>query len=152
MKLPSPATKRSWPKGSLASSELFAPTKKQSRIVRNYLCGAIFDTDLLRNEVSEETKQGFQLTNGNLIDILTGDFRTARGHTLLAAIVDEAAFFGIDDEAKVKSDAELMRAIKPSLATAGGRLIAISSPYARRDGASRRTPRTSATRPARPLW
>lgn len=51
---------------------------------------------------------------------------------MLAAIVDEAAFFGIDDESKVKSDTELMRAIKPSLATAGGRLIAISSPYARK--------------------
>jgi hypothetical protein len=50
----------------------------------------------------------------------------------LAAIVDEIAFFGFDDECKVKSDNELIRAIKPSLATVGGKLICISSPYARK--------------------
>src|SRR4029078_11622409 len=54
------------------------------------------------------------------------------GHTLLAAIVDEAAFFGLDDESKIKSDTELVRALKPALATVGGRLIAITSPYARK--------------------
>ena len=110
---------------------IFSPTKKQSRIVRGYL-RACFDTPLLRQEVKDETKEGFLLRNGNLIEILSGDYRTARGYTLLAAIVDEIAFFGIDDDAKVKSDTELVRAIQPSLATTGGRLIAISSPYARK--------------------
>ena len=66
------------------------------------------------------------------IEILAGDWRTIRGFTLLAAIVDEAAFFGYDAESKVKSDTELIRAIKPSLATVNGRLICISSPYARK--------------------
>lgn len=64
-------------KGELGVVGIFAPTKKQSRIVKGYL-RAIFDTDLLREEVSEETQQGFQLRNGNLIEILTGDFRSAR--------------------------------------------------------------------------
>lgn len=118
-------------KGEMGVVPVFSPTKKQSRIVRQYL-RAVFDTPLLQGEVTEETKEGFALRNGNLIEILTGDFRTARGYTLLAAIVDEIAFFGIDDEAKVKSDTELVRAIKPSLATTNGRLIAISSPYARK--------------------
>jgi hypothetical protein len=47
-------------------------------------------------------------------------------------IVHEIAFFGLDDESKVKSDTELIRAIKPSLATVGGKLCCISSPYARK--------------------
>jgi hypothetical protein len=55
-----------------------------------------------------------------------------RGYTLLAAIVEEAAFFGLDEESKVRSDTELIRAITPGLATTGGRLIAITSPYARK--------------------
>lgn len=108
-----------------------SPTRKQSKIVKKYVRAAL-DTDLLRGEVVRETDEGFQLRNGIVIDILAGDFRTVRGHTLVAAIVDEAAFFGYDDEAKVRSDTELIRAIKPSLATTGGKLIAISSPYARR--------------------
>ncbi|REK05518.1 MAG: hypothetical protein DWQ37_23690 [Planctomycetota bacterium] len=109
-----------------------SPTRSQSRIVHGYL-RAIFDSsDLLREQVVDETKNGFGLRNGVRIEILTGDFRTVRGFTLLAAVIDEAAFFGVDEEAKVKSDAELVRALKPSLATTGGKLIAISSPYARK--------------------
>src|SRR5206468_3311357 len=89
-------------------------------------------TPLLAGEVADETREGFELNNGTRIEILAGDWRTIRGYTLLAAIVDEAAFFGYDAECKVKSDTELVRAIKPSLATVGGKLICISSPYARK--------------------
>jgi len=38
----------------------------------------------------------------------------------------------LDAESKVRSDTELIRALKPSLATTQGRLICISSPYAER--------------------
>src|SRR5262249_47780800 len=69
---------------------------------------------------------------GTRIEILAGDFRTVRGYTLLAAIVDELAFYGIEAEGKVRSDTELVRAIKPALATVGGRFIGITSPYARK--------------------
>ena len=85
---------------------------------------------MLRNEVVDEQREGFTLRNGVRIEILAGDWRTIRGYTLLAAIIDEAAFFGLDAESKVKSDTELIRAIQPSLATVGGKLIGISSPYA----------------------
>ena len=106
-----------------------SPTKSQSRIVRDYT-QAIFETPILANEVKDVSKEGFELKNGIKIEILAGDWRTIRGFTLVAAIVDEAAFFGYDSESKVRSDTELMRALKPSLATIGGKLIAISSPYA----------------------
>ncbi|MBL9164453.1 MAG: hypothetical protein JNL18_17130 [Planctomycetaceae bacterium] len=108
-----------------------SPTKSQSRIVKDYL-RACFDTPLLRGEIASETKEGFELTNGIRIEILSGDWKTIRGFTVVAAIVDEVCFFGLDVEAKIKSDTELIRAIRPSLATVGGKLIAISSPYAPR--------------------
>ncbi len=119
----------------LASGEkgvvaICAPTKRQGRIVKDYLRG-IFETRLLRSEVIGETREGFELNNNSRIEILAGDFRSVRGYTLLAAIVDEACFFGLDDESKVRSDTELVRAIKPSLATVGGKLILISTPYAK---------------------
>lgn len=118
-------------KGEQGIVAVVAPTKKQSQIVKGYL-RAIFQAPMLTKEVLNETKDGFLLRNGNKIDILTGDFRSVRGYTLLAAIIDEAAFLGLDDDAKVKSDTELVRAMKPALATVGGKLIAITSPYARR--------------------
>lgn len=111
---------------------VICPTKQQGRIVRDYL-RAIFDCELFANEVVGETKQGFELAGGKVrIEILAGDFRTVRGYTTLAVICDEIAFMGLDEEARVRSDTELIRAVKPSLATVGGKLIAISSPYARK--------------------
>jgi hypothetical protein len=122
--------------GKLAPGEagfvaICSPTKSQSRVCKGYL-RSIFETPLLANEVSGETRQGFSLRNGTQIEILAGDFRTVRGFTLIAAVIDEIAFFGLEAESKIKSDTELVRAIKPSLATVGGKLIAITSPYAKR--------------------
>ncbi|MBB03630.1 MAG: hypothetical protein CMJ47_13370 [Planctomyces sp.] len=110
---------------------IISPSKSQSRIVHDYL-RSIFETPLLRNQLVSDTKEGFELRSGTRIEILAGDWRTIRGFTLLAAIIDEACFFGVESESKVKSDTELIRAIKPALATVNGKLIAISSPYARK--------------------
>lgn len=118
-------------KGERGVVPICAPSKSQGRIVKGYL-RAIFDTPLLRGEIVGDTNEGFELRNGTRIEILAGDWRTIRGFTLLAAIVDEACFFGYDAECKVKSDTELVRAIKPSLATVGGKLVCISSPYAKK--------------------
>jgi hypothetical protein len=118
-------------KGETGVVAICAPTKWQARIVRDYI-RAVFETPLLENEIEDESREGFTLTNGNEIQIMAGDWRTVRGFTLLAAIVDEAAFFGYDEECRVRSDTELIRAIKPALATVGGKLIAITTPYAQK--------------------
>ena len=123
-------------KGELGMVAIIAPTKKQGRIIRNYL-RAIFETDILQQEIVNETAEGFLLSNGVLIEILVGDYRSVRGYTLLACIIDEVCFFGLSDESKVRSDSELIRAIKPSLATVGGPLICVSSPYAKKGWAYR---------------
>ena len=117
--------------GEIGVIAVVAPTRIQARIVRTYL-RAIFDVPLLRAEIECEDRDGFRLKSGIRIDVLTGSFRTVRGHTLIAAIIDELCFFGLDDDSRVRSDSELVRAIKPGLASANGRLIAISSPYAKR--------------------
>jgi len=46
--------------------------------------------------------------------------------------VDEICFFGVDEETKIKSHTELIRAVKPGLATVQGKLVCISSPYAKK--------------------
>ncbi len=108
---------------------IISPTKQQSRVVHSYL-RAIFKTPLLAAEVVNETSTSFELRSGTRIEVMAGDWRTIRAFTLLAAIVDEACFFGLDAESYVKSDTELIRALKPGLATVGGKLVAISTPYA----------------------
>jgi len=116
--------------GEIPMVAIISPTRLQSRIVKQYLRAIFASTALLKNEIIAEQKGGFLLSNGVQIEILTGDFRSIRGYTLLACVVDELAFFGLDVESKVRSDTELIRALLPSLATTRGRLIAISSPYA----------------------
>lgn len=119
-------------KGEFGVVPVLAPSKSQARIVSNYVRGIFYSTDLLKNEIVNETKESFELKNRISIEILAGDWRTIRGFTLVAAVIDEAAFFGLDSDSKIRSDQELVRAIKPALASIQGRLIAISSPYAKR--------------------
>lgn len=124
-------------KGEQGLVAIISPTKKQSSIVAGYL-RSVFDTPVLRKEVASETAQGFLLRNGVQVAILSGDWRSVRGFTLLAAVVDEVCFLGLDVENKVKNDTELIQAIQPSLATCQGRLICISSPYAKKGWAYKR--------------
>ena len=119
-------------KGEIGMVAILAPTQKQARVVKTYLRAIFDETPMLKTAIVNETQWGFELSNGVRVEILVGDWRSIRGYTLLAAIVDEVCFFGLDAESNVRSDSELIRAIKPSLATTNGRLICISSPYARK--------------------
>lgn len=116
--------------GELGLVSVISPSKKQSRIVKTYLRAIFSQTPLLRAQITRETQEGFDLQNGICIEILVGDWRTIRGYSLLCCIVDEVCFMGIDSDSAVKSDTELVRAIRPSLATTNGKMICISSPYA----------------------
>lgn len=109
-----------------------SPSKRQSHVVKDYL-RAVFDVPILKQEIATDRKwEGFTLKNGTQIEMLAGDFRHVRGHTLLACVIEEICFFGLDEDSRVRSDTELVRALQPALATTNGRLICISSPYARK--------------------
>src|SRR5262249_26817499 len=121
-------------KGEMGLVSVISPSKNQSRVVKEYLRGA-FEAPMLKRAVTSDLKwHGLQLKNGNRIELLASDYRKSRGFSQLVTILDEIAFFGIDadDGTKVRSDLEIVRAILPSLSTTGGKLIAISSPYAKR--------------------
>ena len=115
--------------GEIGLVAVLSPTRAQSRIIHSYAAGAFASTSILEGELFEEQRDSFKLNSGVEISIITGDPRKARGYTLLAAVVDEVAMFGLSEESKVKSDTELVRAIRPSLATTGGRLICVGTPY-----------------------
>jgi hypothetical protein len=71
-----------------------------------------------------------ELANGARIEVRSSNFRSVRGVTLAAGIVDEVAF--LRDETSATPDLELYRALWPALATTGGRILALSSPWARK--------------------
>jgi hypothetical protein len=85
---------------------------------------------MLAAMVERRTKKAIHLKNNISIEVTTASYRTVRGYSIVAAIIDEAAFLPMDDSAE--PDTELVAAILPALATTGGMLILISSPYAKR--------------------
>lgn len=118
-------------KGETGLVAVVSPTRDQSKVITRYT-QAVFQTPLLQAEIIADQREGFTLSNGIRIQTLAGDWRTTRNYTLVAVIVEEAAFLGMDEESKVRSDTELIRALQPGLATTQGKLIAISSPYAKK--------------------
>jgi len=107
-----------------------APDQKQARIVRNYCEGVFENSPLLRGKVVNKTADNIELDNGHVIEVRSSQFRRLRGFTGLAVIADEAAFWL--SENSTNPDTEILNAIRPTLATTGGPLFIISSPYARR--------------------
>ena len=116
--------------GEIPLVAILSPTRNQSRIIFSYLKGVFDSTPLLKNEIAEQDKYSFKLKNGVEIAIVTGSPTSSRGFSVIAAIVDEIAMFGLSEESKVRSDTELVRALRPSLATTGGRLLCVGTPYA----------------------
>src|SRR5439155_17504529 len=85
---------------------------------------------MLAQLISNRTAESVELTNGVTIEVHTASFRSIRGYTVVAAILDEVAFFRSDDSAN--PDREIVNALRPAMATVpGALLLGISSPYAR---------------------
>jgi hypothetical protein len=106
---------------------VLAATTEQAGVVFDYAKAALAESPALRHEIASVTRTEIRLKNGIVIGVHPNSFRTSRGRTLCAAIFDEIAFWR--DETTATPDHEVYSAILPSLATTGGMLIGISSPY-----------------------
>jgi hypothetical protein len=109
-----------------------APSKEQAGVTFSYISGIMDSVPLLASLISNRTAESLSLSNGIEISVRSANFRSVRGTTCVAAIADEGAFLYSDESGSANSDAMILDAVRPSLATTGGPLIVISSPYARR--------------------
>lgn len=114
--------------GELPMVSICSPSKDQSQIILSYTRAAL-GSPMLDDEVTDDVRGQFTLSNGVTVRVLTGTFKAVRSYTQIAAIVDEVAFFNSSEESKC-SDTELIRSIKPSLLTTHGKLVAVSTKYA----------------------
>jgi hypothetical protein len=115
--------------GEVGHVLIVSVTKAQSNIIKRYLSGIFNENPFLKSLVVRETQTEIELSNGIIITVMTSDFRSLRGYTAIAVIIDEIAFFQSEGSRPCH---EAIRALRPSLATTGGPLIAISSPYSKR--------------------
>ena len=116
--------------GERASLPVMSATTWQASKCLQYLKGIFGSVPAFEKLVENETSDTIALSTKLDIEVRPASFRTSRGGTCVAAIGDEVAFWRSDNAAN--PDSEILNAIRPSLATTGGLLACISSPYARR--------------------
>lgn len=110
---------------------VIAVDRSQARVAVNYIRGMFDASPTLAAMVEKQTAEGVEINNGVSIEVQTNSYKAVRGRTLICAVFDEACFYRSDTDA-ASSDVELYRACVPGLATTGGMLIIISSPYWRK--------------------
>jgi hypothetical protein len=107
-----------------------APDQEQAAVALDYIEANFRKSKILRQLILNRTARALELRNGIEIRVRASDFRRLRGPTYVAVIADESAFW--HSEGSANPDAEILNAVRPGLATTGGPLFIISSPYARR--------------------
>src|SRR5262245_42787153 len=74
-------------------------------------------------EIRAESALRLELANGSRVVALPGDEKTIRGFAGAALVI-------LDEAARIED--ELIAAVRPMLATSGGRLIMLSTPFGKR--------------------
>ena len=116
--------------GERAVVMLLALDKNQAQTVLNYIRAYFADVPALKAMVVRELVDGFELSNGVDIMILTNDYRSIRGRTVLAVVFDEVAYWRPENSAS--PDREVWRAVLPGMATLSeSMLIGITTAYRR---------------------
>ena len=115
--------------GEVATVMVIAADRKQARSVMRYIRGLVDNAPMLKQMVVKDNSESIELVNRSVIEITTASMRATRGYSCACVIADEIAFWLTDG---ANPDSEIINALRPSLATLNGKLIALSSPYARR--------------------
>ena len=129
------ATCRDWRQylapGERGTVMVIATDRRQARVIFRYIVALIEGVPMLAALIERKTSDSIDLAGRISIEVHTASFRSVRGYTVIAALLDEQAFWPTDDSAN--PDAEIMAALRPAMATVpGAMLLCASSPYARR--------------------
>jgi len=110
--------------GEQAHVVLLAVDRSQAKVLLGYVKAYFSEVNMLRQMVIRETADGVELSNGCVISVHTSSFRSIRGRTFAAIIMDELAYW-------LPTDAEeLIVAARPGMTTIPwAMLIGISTKY-----------------------
>jgi hypothetical protein len=114
--------------GEVPTVMVIAADRRQSRVIFRYTREFLKALDVV--SIERETQEVLELSNGVSVEIMTADFRSVRGYTAVALLLDEVTFWSSEN---TNSAAEIINALAPSMATVPGAvLLCASSPYAKR--------------------
>jgi hypothetical protein len=118
--------------GEVATIAVLAADRSQARAIFRFCLGLLRAVPLLAPMISRSDAEHIVLTNRVVIEISTASFRSTRGYSYAAVLADEVAFWR-SDETSANPDIEILRALRPGLASIPGAILMIaSSPYAKR--------------------
>jgi phage terminase large subunit-like protein len=117
--------------GEIATIMIIARDRRQARVIKRFVSGLLHEVPMLRGTIEDEGAETISLKNKINIEIHTASFRSTRGYTIVAALLDEIAFWPSEDAAD--PDFEVINAIRPGMATIpNAMLLCASSPHARK--------------------
>jgi hypothetical protein len=118
--------------GEIGVIMIIAADRRQARVIMRYCLGLLKAVPMLAKLIEAEARETIELRNRITIEIHTASFRTTRGYTIVAALLDELAYWATD-EASAEPDTEVINAVRPGMSTIPeAMLLCASSPYARK--------------------
>jgi hypothetical protein len=118
--------------GEVATIAVLAANRPQARSIFRYISGLLKAVSLFKPMVLDENQESIVLSNRVVIEVATASFRTSRGYSFAAVLADEVAFWR-SDESSANPDIEIMRALRPGMASIPGSILMLaSSPYAKK--------------------
>ena len=112
--------------------KIIAVDRRQARLIKKYCAALLSRIPASGSLIARQTDDEIILRNGIHIEVATASFRTTRGYTVIAVLLDEIAYLRTDDFS-ANPDSEIIAALRPAMATVRGAMfLAASSPYARR--------------------
>jgi hypothetical protein len=116
----------------VATIAILAADRSQARVIFRFVIGLLKAVPLLEQLIVHSDAETITLSNRVVIEITTASYRAARGYSFAAVLCDEVAFWR-SDETSANPDVEILRALRPGLASIPGSMLLIaSSPYAKR--------------------
>jgi len=113
-------------KGEKGYIFIIAVNKYQSGIIQEKVISLLELQPAFRRMIKKVKADEVELQNGITIAIKPASFRSTRGFTIIACILEELSFWRYQESAV--PDVEIVRALRPGLVK-GGLMIGISSPW-----------------------
>jgi hypothetical protein len=79
--------------GEVGTVRIIATDRAQTKIIFRYAKALLTQVPSLEELVAKEVDERLELSNGIVIEIQSASFRSVRGHTVIAALLDECAFW-----------------------------------------------------------
>jgi hypothetical protein len=116
--------------GEVATIAVLAADRSQARVIFRFVIGLLKAVPLIEPLITHHDTETITLRNRVVIEIATASFRATRGYSFAAVLCDEVAFWR-SDETSANPDIEILRALRPGLASCG---VSRGCPRPDRDG------------------